>query len=347
MAGDRNDAPAATAVQFDVGAAEAALDVAVRAPSIHNTQPWRWRLDDDGLVLLADRSRQLAVADPDGHSLMISCGASLHLAELALRAQGWQVHTSQMPDPGDPDTLARIRPVAQGEPDDDATEQVEAALRRRCDRRPFAEAQVTEADRERLRAASSDEMAYIDFPDTPDRHAELAVAVSWADRAERNDEAYLAEMQRWLRDPDVHALVDGIPVDVIPRVAGESRRHTDLPLRDFEVGVTGGQLIKHDVDEHPLIVVVFTHADGPAEHLRAGVAMMRVMVLAELLGLATCPLSQAVDFAAFRARLQGRMGWIGFPQMMLRIGTPIAPVAQLPLTPRRPVSAILEIARAG
>ena len=79
---------AADRPQLDEGSVTAALAVAVRAPSIHNTQPWRWRLDDDGLRLLADRSRQLAVADPDGHSLLVSCGAALHLTGLGLAA-GW------------------------------------------------------------------------------------------------------------------------------------------------------------------------------------------------------------------------------------------------------------------
>jgi hypothetical protein len=67
------------------------------------------------------------------------------------------------------------------------------------------------------------------------------------------------------------------------------------------------------------------------------------MLRAELLGLSTCPLSQAVDFAAFRTRVQGLMGWVGYPQMMMRLGHPIAPETELPPTPRRPVSAVLEI----
>jgi nitroreductase len=81
--------PTTPVPQLDRRATEAALAVAVRAPSIHNTQPWRWQLADGVLTLRADRSRQLAVADPDGHSLLISCGAALHLTELALRAAGW------------------------------------------------------------------------------------------------------------------------------------------------------------------------------------------------------------------------------------------------------------------
>jgi hypothetical protein len=71
--------------------------------------------------------------------------------------------------------------------------------------------------------------------------------------------------------------------------------------------------------------------------------MMRLMVRAELLGLATCPLSQAVDLAAFRTRVQGLMGWVGYPQMMLRIGYPTSSTAELPATPRRGPNDVLEV----
>jgi hypothetical protein len=340
----RSTASDAESADLDLATVLAALEVAVRAPSIHNTQPWRWRLEDDGLLLLADRERQLSVADPDGHSLLVSCGAALHLTELCLRAGGWRLESSYLPDPGDPDLLARIRPVGCTDADEQLAAEVDAARRRRCDRRPFAEGQVDEHGREQLRAAGHDSSTYVDFPDTPERHADLAVAVSWADRVERNDEAYLAEMRRWLRDPDVHTLVDGVPVAAVPHVPVGLPRHTDIPLRDFEVGVSGRQLIEHDVDEHPLIGVVFTESDRVHDHLRAGMAMMRLMVQADLLGLSSCPLSQAVDFAAFRVRLQAQMGWIGYPQMILRFGRPATPITDLPLTPRRPVADVLDVA---
>lgn len=165
--------------------------------------------------------------------------------------------------------------------------------------------------------------------------------LSWADRVERNDQAYLDEVNRWLRDPDVHAVVDGVPLQAVPHVPVGQPRHTDVPLRDFEVGATGRQLIERDVDEQPLIAVVFTDSDSPRDHLRTGQSMMRLMIEAELLGLASCPLSQAVDLAAFRTRVQGLMGWIGYPQMMLRLGHSSAPLAELVSTPRRAPSAVL------
>ena len=329
---------------LDRESAEAVLAVAVRAPSIHNTQPWAWRLDNAGLTLLADRSRQLAVADPDGHSLLISCGAAMHLTEVALRADGWQIETTLMPDPSDPDALALFRPVGRTEPDERSAAQAQAALDRRSDRRPFALHQLADDVVEALRAAGSDAAARVDFPSDPDQRINLAVAVSWADRVERDDKAYQDEMNRWLRDPDVHAMVDGVPLEAIPHVPDEHPRHTDVPLRDFEVGVTGGQLIARDVDEQPLIAVIFTDSDIAAEHLRAGRAMMRLMIEAQLRDLSTCVLSQAVDFAAFRTRVQGLMGWIGFPQIMLRVGYPGGPFADLVRTPRREPEAVLHVA---
>jgi nitroreductase len=321
----------------------AALEVAVRAPSIHNTQPWAWELRSDELVLRADRSRQLAVADPDRHSLLISCGAAAHLTELGLRAQGYAIETALLPDPADPDELASFRVTAAGEPDDAAGEAVEAALRRRSDRRPFALQPVPDELVEQLQLAGSEPTVHVHVPTRADERIDLAVAVSWADRVERDDEAYKAEMNRWLRDPEVHALIDGVPVGSIPRVEPDSPRHVDVPLRDFEVGVTGKLLIDRDVDEKPLIAVIITDSDSAIEHLRTGIAMMRLMIAAELRGISTCPLSQAVDFAEFRSRVQRAMGWVGAPQMMLRVGYPTAPTAELPRTPRRGPASVLTV----
>jgi nitroreductase len=321
----------------------AALEVAVRAPSIHNTQPWRWRLDSDGLAVMADRTRQLAVADPDGHSMVLSCGAALCLTQVGLRAQGWQIETDTLPEPGDADVLARIRPVGRGEPSEEDVALAEAALRRRCDRRPFAQEPVSEGDIETLQAVASDTAARVDFPAREDERIELAVAISWADRVERDDDAYIAEMERWLRDPEVHALADGIPLDVVPHVPSEHPRRSDIPFRDFEVGMSGRQMVEQDVDERPLIAVVLTAFDNAADHLAAGHSMMRLMLQAQSTDMSTCPLSQAVDFAAFRTRVQRVMGWVGYPQIMLRVGHPGAPVDDIARTPRRPPSAVLQV----
>jgi hypothetical protein len=340
-----DDSPAAASSDdvLDRRGVEEALEVAVRAPSIHNTQPWRWDLDARGLVLLADRDRQLTVGDPDGHSLLVSCGAALALTELALRAEGWLIQTTRLPDPAHPDALALMRPVGRRDPDEEVRDRVGAALLRHSDRRPFSTRQVSDGTMETLRGAGSSPHVNVHFPIQAGQGIDLAAAVSWADRVERDDRAYTEEVNRWIDDPDVRPTSDGVPIDAVPHISPGHPRHTNIPLRDFEIGVNGHQLITQDVDEHPRIAVIMTRSDTALDHLRAGEAMMSLMVRAQLLGLASCPLSQAVDFAEFRTRLQGLMGWVAYPQMMVRLGYPSQHDENPPRTPRRPVADVLHV----
>jgi nitroreductase len=336
-----NSTPDPTAAAtWDRGAAEAVVEVASRAPSIHNTQPWAWVLRPDGLDLRADRTRQLSVADPDGHSLLISCGAALTLTEIALRAAGYDVETRRLPDRADDDLLARFTIIGRTEADDVGRDRADAALARRSDRRPFSADEPPADAVEALRAAAAGPDVYAHFPARADEQLNLAVAVSWADRVERDDAAYIAEMSRWVRDSEVNA-GDGVPVEAVPKVEPGHPRHTDVPLRDFEVGVSGRELIAQDVDERPLLAVILSGSDSPAHQLMAGESMMRLMIEAQLLGIASCPLSQAVDLLAFRSRLQTVMNWQGYPQMMLRLGYPATSGSSTVATPRRPVSSVL------
>jgi nitroreductase len=340
-----DDAPGsgvrAEAPVIDRAVVEAVVAAASRAPSLHNTQPWQWRLQGDLLELRADRTRQLHVADPDGHSLLISCGAAAELTSLALAARGWTVAASLLPDPADPDLLARFPLTSPGPPVPVAEQQMLAAGRRRSDRRVFGPGPVSGDGIERLRSAAHAPGVFADFPSREDQTVDLAVAISRADRSERDDPAYAAEMAAWIR-PDPTS-PDGVPTTVIPVVAGDQPRHTDIPLRDFELGTPGTQLISTGTDERPLIGVIFTDTDSPLERLRAGQAMMRLMIQAELDGIATCPLSQSVDLVFFRSQLQTLMSWVGYPQMMLRLG-PKPTSTPPPLTARRPINDVFTVA---
>lgn len=325
---------------IDRESVKAVVAAAGRAPSIHNTQPWRWILHDAVLDLRADRTRQLTVADRDGHSLLLSCGAAAELTEVALRAQGWTFASAPIPDPGDADLLFRIRLINRSEPVAEATTQLAAAAVRRSERRPYGTEPVADDVIERLRSAAGAPGVYAHFPVQADEGIELAVAIARADQSERKDPAYLAEMAKWVRGAE--SAPDGIPVSSIPRLSDDQPRHTDIPLRDFEVGVSGSQLITAGIDERPLIAVILTEQDDEIERLRAGQAMMRVMIEAELNGIASCALSQSVDLLAFRTQLRALMSWTGYPQMMLRLGQK-PEGAPAPLTSRRPVADVLTI----
>jgi nitroreductase len=318
---------------------ERAVSFGVRAPSVHNTQPWRWVYRAGVLQLYADRSRQLPALDPDGRSVLLSCGAALELTQLGFAAAGWRVEVTRFPADGQPDLLAWIRPTGPVGPDAATLERARAAECRRTDRRPFRSEPVPDEAIRALLSVAAEEGVYAHAVRRGDEELDLAVVFSWADTVESADPAYRAELAYWTRHS--HA-PDGVPATAVPHVEAGSPRHTDVPVRDFEAGITGGQPLPGPVDERPLYLVVFSQTDDHAARLRAGEVYARLSVEAARLGLGSSAMTQAVDLPGVRERFRTLMNWPDHPQMVLRIGYPQDGIAPVP-TGRRPLSAVLRL----
>ena len=135
-------------------AAEDAVDHGRLAPSVHNTQPWTFVLFPDRIELRADRSRQLAVLDPDGRELLQSIGAALFNVRASLAASGLAVTVDRLPSPDDRDLVAVVRP-ARGAPDRDVAPLARAIRRRHTNRRPFEPATVPDEEVQELARAAA------------------------------------------------------------------------------------------------------------------------------------------------------------------------------------------------
>src|SRR6476659_3646039 len=125
---------------------------AVAAPSVHNTQPWLFRLHSDRIDLRADRRRQLRVLDPTGRQLVISCGCALFNLRVAAAAFGYVTRVRRFPDPTDLDLLASVDVVLpdgsrdlREEADTDLGMLAPELRRRHTNRRRFGPDQVPEA----------------------------------------------------------------------------------------------------------------------------------------------------------------------------------------------------------
>jgi len=134
-------------------ALEYAVDQGRQAPSVHNTQPWSFVLLPDRLEVRADRSRQLAVLDPDGRELTMSIGAALLQIRAAVAARHLVADVDRLPDAEQPDLMAVVRAMA-GQPDPTLARLNRVVPRRHTNRRPFEPATVPDEDLDRLTGLS-------------------------------------------------------------------------------------------------------------------------------------------------------------------------------------------------
>ncbi|MET7418741.1 nitroreductase family protein [Dactylosporangium sp. NPDC005555] len=303
-----------------------AVLAALGAPSILNTQPWRWRIDGDTAQLRADRTRQLPVIDPDGRLLTLSCGAALHHARVALAAEGIGCEVAYLPDADDPDLLATVRHAGPVERAAGPQRLRRAMGIRRTDRRPFADRDVPDAALDRLREAAAAAGADLHLV-RPQDLVGVVVAAGHAADVEEGDPAYRAELAAWVRDDDA----DGVP----PATAAGSGPRT-VPIRDFTGTAerpsvyTGGEV----ADRHARYAVLVTRGDLPRDWIAAGEALSAVLLTATGDGLAASPMSDLVEVEPARTVLRRMLGDVGHPAMVVRVGVP-GRAGAAPEPPRR------------
>ena len=307
------------------------------APSIHNTQPWRWRVLPGGLQLFADRSRQLSATDPDGRLLTLSCGAALHHAVAALAAEGCDVAVRRLPDPARPDLLAEVVPTGQTRVTPEAMRLVQAMRVRHTDRRPVSDEPVPPPAVAALIQAAAG-LARLHVLDG-DQVLALAEAAYRAGEVEADDPHIRDELAYWTSRHTPRGT--GLPPDVLPDRAPE----TTVPGRDF--GPSGTLPIGPGHDRAARYALLYGDDDAPASWLRAGEALSRVWLTAVDEGVSVVPLSGAVEVTATRESLRGVLAGLGYPYLVMRWGLPDPAGAGLPRTPRMPASQTVDLSAAG
>ncbi|WP_172798256.1 nitroreductase family protein [Mycobacterium sp. GA-1285] len=307
------------------------LSLATRAPSVHNSQPWHWKIGQESLHLYADRSRHLPKTDADERDLMVSCGMALHHATVALAAVGWRAKVHRFPNPVDRNHLASLE-LSASEPSAADVALAAAIPQRRTDRRHYSAWPVSLADIATIGvriARMGIVMRRVEV--SIDIKAIVAEAV-WR---HAHDEAYLAELAVW---SGRHAATSGVPARSIP----PSDPTAPIPGRLFAGGTLAQPKGATARDDHATLLALGTAGDDDLARLRAGEASSLLLLTATSLGLASCPVSEPLEIDDTRQALMDEVfDGRDHPQMMFRVGW--APVAAdpLPSTPRRPLEDVV------
>jgi hypothetical protein len=312
------------------------IATAARAPSVHNTQPWRFRVDQSAIELYCDPRRRLRL-DPKGREKLISCGAALFGLRLAVRSLGYQPVVELLPDQARPRLLARVA-IAAAEPMTVREHQMLKALpHRHTHRGPFDPVPLPAGLLPGLQHDALAEGATLEIVPPGIAHQRLADIVAAAGHTLDLDPRAGGEVRYWTRQAGSPAR-DGVPAHAFAATAAHPGRPSGrLRQRDFDLGRGLGQ----QADDGPapaVTAVLLTRGDSRTDWLHAGQALHRLLLHAASWWVFASLYTQPLENAPIRALIKDGLALPGEPQMLLQLG--VAHAAHV--TARRPPDELIE-----
>jgi hypothetical protein len=289
---------------------------ACRAPSVHNSQPWLFRLDAGVLELRADPARVMRISDPTARELVISCGAALYNLRLALRNRGLRPHVHLAPDSHDPLLLARVSGQPGPEPTSYEVRLLAATIRRHTHRHGF---DGTPLDSELLTQLAADvaaehaELLWVSDSEQLSATVDLTLL---ADRDQAASPAWKEEIRDWLDTTGSRR--DGMPIRAVSSVPPQRGRADRLPVRSF--AVTSEAAVISRQEKAGRVAVLLTDGDGLSNWLDAGQALQSMLLRAADTWVFATYATAALELPHLRASLQEVLNVSAFPQMVLELG---------------------------
>ncbi|MFF9773947.1 Acg family FMN-binding oxidoreductase [Streptomyces sp. NPDC013978] len=302
--------------EVDASAVQALLAAAVAAPSVHNTQPWRFGLDPDNTSILVrvDRGRRLPVADPQLRAQYLSVGAAVFNIRVAAEFLGWEPVVRLRPAPDDADLLATVQLTEPAEGWQPTLNELYGAVERRhTSRMPFTGRPVPDPIVHEMISSARAEGAHLEVPDIMATRRLLRLTAA-AEARNAGHPARAAEARTWITAPGADAAY-GIPFTALgPRDASGR-----IPVRDFTGALPVPQLPALRFERHAQAALLWTSHDGRDDWLRAGQALERVLLTATVHGVRTSMLHQAMEWPDLRDAMAGSRRRCS-PQLLIRFG---------------------------
>lgn len=304
------------------------VSAAVAAPSVHNSQPWRFHVEPHSIDVVADQSRRLAVIDESGRYLAISCGAALFNLRVAGTYLGFHPRVSVLPSPHDRTHIAHVDLSHRHMRPGSLAKLYPSIAARRTNRFPFTSQRIPGSVLAAISEAVWLENAVLRLYDDQAEVDRIVDLLRDAEFEESLQPAVARERDFWVGREEPG---EGVPTESLgPRPAQPRTVFRDLSAR-------ADSRPRADFETAPVVGVLSTIGDGPADWVRAGQALQRALLVATAHGLSASFVNQPLEYPGLRWLARSPITGHGHTQMLIRLG--YGP--PVPSSPRRPIADVL------
>ena len=295
------------------------LNYAVLAPSNHNSQPWLFRIIDNRVDIIFDRTRALSIVDPNNRELIISCGAAIGTLELAAKYFGYTTNIGLSSDKEHPNLLATVTLTMATEPSTQDIALFKAIKERRTNRSPFGKEEIPDVFLKRCELAAQD--YDVEFSHCSDEQAKSAIAelVERADLSQFSRPWFRVELASWMhskntnRKDGMSAHRFGIP-DILTPIAG-------FIIRRFNLGKRVSVMNRRKIESGSPVLCILAHkTDNQHAWVNTGRALANVLLTLTSEGFSASYLNQPIETDGLRSQLGKVLHTLPYPQIMLRVG---------------------------
>jgi hypothetical protein len=305
---------------------------ATLAPSSHNTQCWKFALEDQAITILADRSRRCPAVDPDEHHVFVSLGCATENLAHAASAHGLKAEAGF-------DVAREAIRVALAPTRADVSPLFNAIPARQCTRGEYDSKPLSTGELGLLeRAGTSDSVRMLLITELPAVERVLDYVVL-ANTAQMADPAFVKELKTWIRFNGSEAVrtrdglysgTTGNPT--IPTWLG------DLAFGWFFTPKSENDKYVRQIRSAAGIAVFVGQSADKAHWVEVGRCYERFALQATALGIRNALLNQPVEVQAVRPQFAAALGLTNQrPDLVVRFGR--GPT--MPPSLRRPVQAVL------
>ena len=306
---------------------------ATLAPSSHNTQCWKFRIEENAISILPDLSRRCPVVDPDDHHLYVTLGCAAENLVQAALANGW-MGDARFDSAGDGLIKIALDPTKAV-----TTPLFEAIPKRRCTRAEYDGTPLQSEELALLEKAGTGNGVRVLLQTEKSAMEKTLDYIIQGNTTQVNDPAFVKEPKAWIRFSGNEAVSKGD--GLFAASSGNPVLPTWLGSRMFNFVFSAkseNDKCAKQVRSSAGMAIFVSEADDKSHWVEAGRCYERFALQAAALGIRNAFLNQPVEVPNLRPQFASYLNInSGRPDLVVRFGRG----PELPKSLRRPVEAVL------